>query len=496
MAIINSEQVDVFNKQLSDKKSADPLLGNASQEALDIAIGQARGEVLPGSFGAAMFEIPEGKDPSQYINSITDNIVSTAVENFKGLSYQNPKYLSGWVQNRPSFKDSNAYNELRTITKTEFNTIENGIDDLEMGESPDFNNKELNKISSNNLQHILDSTVLNFLKEIGIQRQSGAAPSDEYVMNSAKEVFDFLAKSLIPPAPKPEPTLPPPPPAPTEPAQSPAAEIPASVITTQQEIAKPAEPTQEITPATANPPVTQTPPAANPPAEPTSTVVQQTQTNVTNVTNQAAVEGPKTFDAATTKEFTKEESPLLSMLGDQLGMSAGEIANMFAGADIATFDQAIAQSFGGESDAINQATGEILQNPDLAAKASTVVQNLTQNESVPTEAKEQVANVVSQATPMVEQTPAPSVEQQPATPPPPSPQTPAPSPQEEPEKTSETKAQEEKQKSAAEAETKAADESRKDEDQRINGELLKTMREILKVLQGPLIVTDNTHKFS
>jgi len=149
-----------------------------------------------------------------------------------------------------------------------------------------------------------------------------------------------------------------------------------------------------------------------------------------------------------------------------------------------------------ESDAINQATEEILQNPDLAAKASTVVQNLTQNESVPTEAKEQVANVVSQATPMVEQTPVPPVEQQPATPPPPSPQTPAPSPQEEPEKTSETKAQEEKQKSAAEAETKAADESRKDEDQRINGELLKTMREILKVLQGPLIVTDNTHKFS
>jgi len=488
LAIINSEQVEVFNKQLSDKKAADPVLSGASAEALDIAIGQARMEVIPKSFGAAMFEIPEGKDPNQYINSITDNIVSTAVVNFKDLSTQNPTYLSGWIQNKSYFQNSKAYNDLKTITKTEFNTIENGISDLESGESADFGNKELNKISSNNLQHILDSTVLNFLKEIGIQRASGAAPSDGYIMESAKDVFDFLAKSLTPP-----------PPAPTEPAKSPIAEIPATVTTSQQEIAKPTEPTQEPTPATTSTvaPIRETnPTTTNPPVETIPTVVQQSQTNVTNVTNQAAAEAPKTFGTATTEEFSKKESPLLSMLGDQLGMSAGEIANMFAGADVATFDQAIAQSFGGETEGIAQQAGEILQNPDLAAKASTVVQNLAQNESVPQEVKEKLANVVSQATQMAEPTFAPPAEQQPATPPPPALQTPAPSPQAEPEKPSETKAQEEKQKSAAEAETKAADDARKDEDQKINGELLKTMREILKVLQGPLIVTDNTHKFS
>ncbi len=496
MAIINSEQVEVFNKQLSDKKAADPLLGNAPEEALDIAIGQARREVIPRSFGAAMFEIPEGKDPNQYINSITDNIVSNAVENFKYLSYQSPKYLSGWIQERPSFKNSNAYTELKTITKTEFNTIENGIDDLEMGETPDFSNKELNKFTGSSLQSILDSTILNFLKEIGIQRQPQAAPSDEYIMSSAKDAFDFLAKSLAPPAPKPEQTTPPP--GPIEPTKTPEApagaqsaatntaqEIPATVTTAQQEISKPAEPTPEPTPA-----VTATP------AETASTVVQKTQTNVTNITNQAAAETPKTFGAATTKEFTKEESPLLSMLGNQLGMSAGEIANMFAGADVATFDQAIAQSFGGESEGITQAAGEILQNPDLAAKASTVVQNLAQNESAPAEVKEQVANIVSQATPMAEQAPAPPTEQQTATPPPPVQQTPTPAPQAEPEKSPESKAEAEKEKSAAAAETKAADDAKKEEDQKINGELLKTMREILKVLQGPLIVTDNTHKFS
>lgn len=488
MAIINSQQVDEFNSQLSEKKSADPILSSAPPEALDIAIGQARMEVIPGSFGAAMFSIPDGKDPNQYINSITDNIVSTAVENFKYLSYQSPQYLSGWIQNRPSFKDSNAYSELKAITKTEFDTIENGIADIEMGENPDFDNKELNKISSNNLQHILDSTILSFLKEIGIQRQASAAPSDGYVMETAKDVFDFLAKSLNPPQPKPEQPLPPVPPVSAEqtPTQAPAAEIPATVTTAQQEISKPVEPTQE--------PVS---PVTNTQTETAPTVVQQTQTNVTNVTNQAPVESPKTFGTATTKEFTKEESPLLSMLGDQLGMSAGEIANIFAGADVATFDQAIAQSFGGEGGSITQQAGEILQNPDLAAKASTVVQNLSQNESAPTEVKEPVANVVSQSTPISEQAPTTPPEQ-PVTPPP-SPavaQTPAQSTQVEVEKSPEMKSQEEKDKTAAEQETKAAEDSKREEEQRVNVELLRVMREILKVLQGPLIVTDNTHKFS
>lgn len=487
MAIINSQQVEEFNSQLSEKKSADPVLSGASQEALDIAIGQARREVIPKSFGAAMFEIPEGKDPSQYINSITDNIVSTAVQNFKDLSIQNPEYLSGWIQNKPYFQNSKAYNDLKAITKTEFNTIENGISDLEMGESADFRNKELNKISSNNLQHLLDSTVLNFLKEIGIQRASGAAPSDEYISKSAKDVFDFLAKSLTPPPPKPEETPPPPPPATVEqaPAQAPPAEVPATVTTSQPEITKP------VTTAT------ETPAAAPPVPEQTPTVVQQTQTNVTNITNQAASEtGPRTFGAATTREFTREESPLLTLLGDQLGMGAGEIANMFAGADVEAFDQAISQSFGG-GEAIAQQAGDILQNnPEIVAQASTAVQSIVNNEAVSPQVKEQVANIVSKTTGIAEQTPAPQQEQTPQSPQP-SPPAPAPSAQaESEEKSPEAKSQEENKKSAAEAETKAAEDSRRDEDQKINGELLKTMREILKVLQGPLIVTDNTHKFS
>ena len=498
MAIINSEQVEVFNKQLSDKKAADPVLSGASAEALDIAIGQARREVIPKSFGAAMFEIPEGKDPNQYINSITDNIVSTAVVNFKDLSMQNPTYLSGWIQNKPSFKDSKAYNDLKTITKTEFNTIENGISDLESGESADFRNKELNKISSNNLQHILDSTVLNYLKEIGIQRAAGAAPSDGYIMENAKDVFDFLAKSLTPPPPpKPVETPVPPPPKPVEqtPTPAPPTEIPATVTTSQPEITKSVTAAQpEITkPVDA---ITEAPTATPPAPEQKPSIVQQTQTNVTNITNQAAAEAPKTFGTATTKEFTKEESPLLSMLGDQLGMSAGEIANMFAGADIETFDQAIAQSFGGETSNLTQQADEILQNPDLAAKASTVVEGIAQSENIPPTVKEQVANVVSQKTQINEPVPPAPAPPQEQTPPPPPPQTAPASQEANQEKSQETKAQEEKEKSSSEAETKAAEESKKEEDQKINGELLKTMREILKVLQGPLIVTDNTHKFS
>ncbi len=497
MAIINSEQVDVFNKQLSDKKASDPLLGSAPPEALDIAIGQARREVIPKSFGAAMFEIPEGKDPNQYINLITDNIVSTAVENFKYLSYQSPQYLSGWVQNRPSFKDSKAYADLKAITKTEFDTIENGISDLEMGESPDFRNKDLNKISSHNLQQILDSTVLGFLKEIGIQRAPGSAPSDGYILDGAKEVFDFLAKSLVPPPPKPEQpapavttTTPQTPVEAAEPAQTPAAppaEIPATVTTAQQEIVKPETPAVPTEPTNTQPPPTETP-----------TVVQQAQTNVTNITNQNNVTSsePKTFGAATTRQFTKEESPLLSMLGEQLGMNAGEIANMFAGADVATFDQAIAQSFGGEGQNIAQPAEAILQNPDLAATAATAattVESLVQNENIPPQVKEQVANVVSQTTQIAEPTPQAPVEQQ--APPPPPQETPQKT-EAEAEKSPESKAQEENNKASADAETKASEDTKREEDQKTNTELLRVMREILKTLQGPLIFTDNTHKFS
>jgi hypothetical protein len=43
-------------------------------------------------------------------------------------------------------------------------------------------------------------------------------------------------------------------------------------------------------------------------------------------------------------------------------------------------------------------------------------------------------------------------------------------------------------------ETKAAEESKKEED-KTNAELLKVMKDILRTLQSPLIMTDATHKF-
>lgn len=484
MAIINQEQVEDFNSQLNQKKSTNPVLRDITPQALDLAIGQARQEVLPGSFGAAMFEIPEGKDPNEYIDLITTNIVETAVEKFNDLSYQTPEYLSGWIQNQESFKNSRSYTELRAITRTEFNRIEEGISDLEIAETPEFENPDLNKLSSKSLQDLLNSTVIGFLREIGIERSEATKRNDDFILSNAQRIFDQLTKATEQQ---------------TQAVQT-EVETPSSITVANPTNVLPSQEQETTSPeeqniATPVQSITQEPRqeiAVNVQQQPT--VIEQAQTNVTNITNQSQQTG--TFGSLREEGESVGSSPLLSMLGNRLGMSESEIAGIFTGGSIESFDQAVANSFGGVSEMVQEIPQAAPVVEAAISKVAEIPQNIVRSESIEGAGVEQsMGNLVSQTIGITEQAvvsqqePRTQEQNQESPKNQAIPETPVQSGVESP------KMEENKESSPDSGKTEESG-TLKEGEQSTNTELLRVMREILKVLQGPLIVTDSTHKFS
>jgi hypothetical protein len=192
------------------------------------------------------------------------------------------------------------------------------------------------------------------------------------------------------------------------------------------------------------------------------TVTETAQSPVTEIGKESTAEG---------EAMNFADNPMLSEFGKALGFSESDMQEVFGGAGASQIAQGLRGELTGKTpesvaNIVNESTAEGVKQPETAP-----------------------ATKVSEPTKMA--TPAPA-----ATTPTPTPAAQENSAVSEPEKLAgETTpppaapATEEKKE-----ETKAAEESKKEED-KTNAELLKVMKDILRTLQSPLIMTDATHKF-
>jgi hypothetical protein len=167
------------------------------------------------------------------------------------LKIDSPPSLDYWnLDDTKYFKDSSANKRLGTITKTDYSSIKSALHDKRRGNDAEpTGNKEIDKLGASQLEALLSTTLVDYLKEIKIDR-SGSESQDKYYTEYGNKLFEQLestAPAAPPAAAKPEETAkatetkteitPPVNPANPAPAPEPAkaAEAPAAVGATKTE---------------------------------------------------------------------------------------------------------------------------------------------------------------------------------------------------------------------------------------------------------------------
>ena len=462
----------------------------ASPEVVELAMSEANRDIFPPMGFINFNKMPEGVDEEKFIRFKVDDILRGTVQYIHELESQPPAYLQGWgISNLPIYKESAASKELVARTKASYSKLSEEMSNIEDGETPEFTDPAMNKLTSKDISNLLDSSILGFLKEIGVQRTNAiTTENDNFILESSQKIYDFLTKGSTGAQPEPQ--------------------VRSEVTTRTEETVKIKE-TERLEPvATAPTPpaeTTQAPQAtlveklpdtvvekSQPQIEPQKAEVIQSAQNVES-TQAASIATPETtnqpvsplaIESSMEFETTSESlvsTPLLDMLANSSGMSSEEIAKMFQGQEGATnLQKSLDISLPGSQESLMQET----LNTGSPATVEAGAQTLSQTEAT------QVASKVSETIKMAEpiQTPATPVIQQEDTPKPPSSEQSAPLEQK-------ASAGETTEK-PAETETKTAEEAKNNDQIQTNEELLKVMRDVLKTLQGPLIVTDGKHNFS
>ena len=481
---------DFYKKKLEEEKATVPELVAASPEVVELAMSEANRDIFPPMGFINFNKMPEGVDEEKFIRFKVDDILRGTVQYIHELESQPPAYLQGWgISNLPIYKESAASKELVARTKASYSKLSEEMSNIEDGETPEFTDPAMNKLTSKDISNLLDSSILGFLKEIGVQRTNAiTTENDNFILESSQKIYDFLTKGSTGAQPEPQ--------------------VRSEVTTRTEETVKIKE-TERLEPvATAPTPpaeTTQAPQAtlveklpdtvvekSQPQIEPQKAEVIQSAQNVES-TQAASIATPETtnqpvsplaIESSMEFETTSESlvsTPLLDMLANSSGMSSEEIAKMFQGQEGATnLQKSLDISLPGSQESLMQET----LNTGSPATVEAGAQTLSQTEAT------QVASKVSETIKMAEpiQTPATPVIQQEDTPKPPSSEQSAPLEQK-------ASAGETTEK-PAETETKTAEEAKNNDQIQTNEELLKVMRDVLKTLQGPLIVTDGKHNFS
>lgn len=485
---------DFYKKKLEEEKGTVPELAAASPQVVELAMHEANRDIFP-PMGLINFnKMPEGVDEEKFIGYKVDDILRGTVQYIHELESQPPAYLQGWgISNLPIYKESAAARNLVTKTKASYSKLVEEMSNIEDGEKPEFTDPEMNKLSSKDISNLLDSSILEFLKEIGAKRgEAFTAERDNSILESSQKIYDFLTKGST--AAQAE--------TPTQGEEAAKAET-----TTQGEAVVKTEDAVKIEETQSLEPVATAPvaPVEIPPA-PQVTVVEKSQPQIEptepeaitptqnmEFSEPAAIATPETAnqpvspatEAPPTESRPATESsvstPLLDMLANSSGMSSDEIAKMFQsqeGAD--NLQKSLDLSFPGVPEDLSQEA----PNAETLAAVAGGTQTLNQDQTA------QVASKVSETTKITEPiqvSQAPAVMQEDTTKPITAETS---SPQEQKVSTEETKEK------TAEAETKTPEESKNKDEVQTNEELLKVMRDVLKTLQGPLIFTDGKHNFS
>lgn len=553
----DTKRVEYYNKRVEELKKENPDVADAPKPAFDMARQYAQHSVFP-PFGFIAF--PEDpKNPmgdEMGIGIAAGRVLFGAARFINDLKKESPENLiQKGIDTYKGFDDSTAVNELTGATRMSFATVKEGLQEIQVAiraddksaDDPFEDSPILSKLKPDDIENLLDSTVLKFIKEIGLKRADET--SDKPILDRGEASFvkaKELAAKTNPIAPKnisesklntkddPEYM------ARLEKSRK-EDELMESLITSKSGAriagskkveAKPEGIKAAETPVTAQPATPAQPAAAQ-------TVIEKSQTNVTNnnvtsnavsvlqdpdanpapiLKSEAPAKAPEVKQespapAAIKQETTPastnppieakvsesapvalgdkssvsdDETPLLKMLGESMGMKADDIAKMFAGKED-QLQKGLDLTFPGEP-----------QETPIAQAQPTVADRVTEKAAEQTQKITQQAANITAATRISE--PVKMAE----------PATPEPQKTETPENVTETPAVQVSQESSESAqsvsgettkesptsETKPSGDTTSKEAQSTNDELLKVMKEVLKTLQGPLIVTESTPKFS
>lgn len=503
----DTKKVEEYNKEIGEAKKDSKI--DASEVAFNIALSAARSEVFP-PFGLISFK-PDQATDDKSMKSLVDQTIKGAQNFYNGkFASAGAEHLiyEDVITSNPVFKQSKAVTELEAKTKSDFKEIKSVIDSKKDDPNEKTGDKPVDKLSESSLTSILASTMVDFLKEIGVKRENAEA-GDKYNKETGGEALKQL-ETASKPAAAPAPASPAAPAAATvAPAISPIAEAKTSSETNQLK-----EPIAgNASPITA-PAAPQSLPTTKPPVS-----VSNTQTNVTNTggatttnTNNVSVKSETTQiataatpaqpaalpAAATTPAATPapaggeeiEGGPISSALFSALGMSAEEGQAIFKGGNPANIESAISQTFS-PSAAVTSTAPTAIQSAAASAQ-NAVATARTETKAIteaakPAEAakivKGEATKITNQAVPKMEQ-PKPPTEEAKAEPA---------AEQEAPSTTGNAPSSENKQEPASE--TKNESSSKNEESENVNSQLLNVMEEILKTLRGPLIFSEDRPRF-
>jgi hypothetical protein len=553
----DTKRVEYYNKRVDELRKENPDVAEASQKAFDMARQYAQHSVFP-PFGFIAFpDDPKNPMGDEMGIGIAAGRVLFGAANFIGsLKKDSPEDLiQRGIDTYKGFDDSVAVNELTGATRMSFATVKDGLHEIKSAISADDKEAEdpfekspiLSKLNPDDIENLLDSTVLKFIKELGLKRTDEAR--DKTVLDNGEASFtkarelaaktstteskkveesklntkddpeymarlekakreDALMDSLdtnragakIAPREgkkietKPEGiratetpvTTPSTTSTATEKAQSELVALSSNVTSNvtnnstsvfQDPDAKPApvmkSETNTVTPET------------KAPAAATATT-QESRPTSTN----PSVEPPKgetqSMQLGDKSSVSDDETPFLKMLGESMGMKPDDIAKMFVGKED-NLQKGLDLTFG-EGSQPAQPVASLTPALAVESKKETAVD---QAQKIAQEATAIATTTkISEPVKIAEAAPIPKQESIPETTPEPTPPAPVQSEQTNMESTGT------ESKESPSPETKTPDDSTNKEAGPSNDDLLKVMKEILKTLQGPLIVTESTPKYS
>ena len=581
----DTKRVEHFNKKVEEFKKESPDTAEVSKEAFDIARQYAQQSVFP-PFGIIAFpEDSKKHTPDEMgIGIAAGNVLFGASRFINSLKKDTPETLiEKGIDTYKGFDDSVAVNSLAGSTKMSFAEIREGMsivnaairaDDKDV-EDPFEDNVALKKLTPDEIDALLESTVIKFVKELGLKRnddsdkpylESGESalakiPAQAAVETTVNKTLDPTKLNT-----KDDPEYM----ARLEKAKR-EDELMDSLMGIKTDKKEPAENAikqEEVkpiatvqTPAETNPPVSQIAPKTEVLTENKSienNVIDKTQTSVTNnvtsvtspqqsVTNVTSPKESITNITSTQQSVTNvtpqqsavkteeapviktessqsplsplsppppvpselmsqssissgnspvsdEETPLLKMLGESTGMSADEIAKMFA-SNPEGLNTGLDLTFAQE----NIQTSALQESPQAISRS--VQESITQEKEKATSVIQQsitepVASIKSAATKVSEPIKMAAAAEPPAASTPPETQpVVTTSPEVSTEAISQTQTGADSSIPPA-SETKPAESTTNIEQGQTNDELLRVMKEVLKTLQGPLIFTDSSPRFS
>jgi hypothetical protein len=518
----DTDKVNFYNEKIKELKDKSEEVKNLSEPALDFAIGNSREDVF-GGFGMINFSKTPDID-EKGIEKMAEQTISGIGKYVEHLKTDSPPSLEYWnFDNTKYFQDSTANKRLTSITKTDYGSIQSALDDKRRGEDAEpTGNKEIDKLVASQLEALLSTTLVDYLKEIKIDR-SGSESQDKYYTEYGNKLFEQLGSTTpaAPPAPaaKPEeaakatetkteitppvnPANPAPAPEPPKAAVSPAT---AEAIKTEAPAIKQETITPMVTPAAVTPasPAAEATPAATTQTAPAENIVDKTQSNVTN--NNANTVTSTVSNTQNLPTTNNQSSPtnIQNTIGAATG-GGGEITNLLAGA-LGIQGTDLVKMMGGESIAstvsgvTNTVTGSIESGKDVVSNVvsqatsapQAILSKVEQAKGTAEGAISNVARTVSEVPKISEKISMPAVapkEEEKETPA----ATPASEPQSaEPTSEGETPKTESPEEKGQEASKEAGKEGKEGD----SGELLRIMKEVLRTLQGPLLFSETSQRF-